>query len=271
MSSNDKLIWYSIDEFPNSQYEINEQGQIRNTKTGRLLAGYENKDGYLMYSLTIDGKIYSRFAHLLVARQFIPNPNGYPIVNHKDENKMNPVVDNLEWTTYSQNSIYGSAQKKSESQRAKPINEYSLDGSFIRTWKSAKHIYLFLGLPYDEKKRTSYLVKILSNNDKPDSAKMVFANRVFMRYSGSVDDEDFVLKENFKLRNETYLALPEPKDVPDEYLLNFSVEKKDIGNILLSIMQKNKRIFSMKENYAMEYAIRCVDRIQYYENDDAIW
>ena len=43
----------------------------------------------------IDRKIYYRQAHILVARQFIPNPDNKPIVNHKDENKMNPCVDNL--------------------------------------------------------------------------------------------------------------------------------------------------------------------------------
>ena len=44
------------------------------------------------------------YAHRLVAEYFIDNPNNLPVVNHKDENKLNNNVNNLEWATYSQNS-----------------------------------------------------------------------------------------------------------------------------------------------------------------------
>lgn len=48
--------------------------------------------------------------HRLVAQAFIPNPNNYPEINHKDENKLNNAVDNLEWCTRSYNMCYGTAR-----------------------------------------------------------------------------------------------------------------------------------------------------------------
>lgn len=260
--------WYPVDEFPNSQYEINMRGQVRNCKTNKLLAGHTSSGGYLAYTLTVEGKVYTRFAHLMVAKQFIPNPNGYPIVNHKDENKNNPSIENLEWTTYSNNAAYGSAQERSEGKRSKPINEYSLDGRYIRTWKSAKHIYLFFGLPYDGNKRTTYLVKILSNNDNPDSEKIVFANRIFMRYCGSVDDEEFEIKQTGNLRNDTYRMLTEPCDVPDEYVIDVSIRNSEAEELLALMQRKYKSIFSAKEFSALTYAIKCVKKIHDYEYEE---
>lgn len=55
--------------------------------------------------------------HRLVAEAFVENPNGYPIVNHKDENPANNNADNLEWCTYSYNSRYGEAQTRRNGSR----------------------------------------------------------------------------------------------------------------------------------------------------------
>lgn len=53
-----------------------------------------------------EGKSKKEMIHRLVAKAFIPNPNNFPIVHHKDENKLNNDVSNLEWVTHSQNSLY---------------------------------------------------------------------------------------------------------------------------------------------------------------------
>ena len=82
MAKNEYYIWHPVEEFPQSQYEINKMGQVRNTKSGQILNGSINKDGYLAYVLTVEGKVYRRFAHIMVAKQFLPNPDGLPVVNH---------------------------------------------------------------------------------------------------------------------------------------------------------------------------------------------
>ena len=118
--------WYQLEEFPEGPYEINKMGEIRNKHTLKKLSGSIGKSGYIAYVLTVNNKAYRRLAHVMVAKQFLPNPDGHPVVNHIDENRANPCVDNLEWITHSQNSRHGTARSRSEERRSRPINEYDL-------------------------------------------------------------------------------------------------------------------------------------------------
>lgn len=98
--------WKCIDEFPD--YEISTSAEIRNKTTKQMLKHIKS-GGYLQ--VIIDGK-YRRYIHRLVAMAFIPNPDNLPQVNHKDENKCNNNVDNLEWCTAKYNSNYGTQSEK---------------------------------------------------------------------------------------------------------------------------------------------------------------
>lgn len=80
-------------------YEITTDGQIINKKTGHILKGQPNAKGYLRVS--ISKKLM--FVHRLIAEKYIPNPNNLPQVNHKDGNKLNNSVENLEWVSNQQN------------------------------------------------------------------------------------------------------------------------------------------------------------------------
>lgn len=67
---------------------------------------------YMAVRLSYKGKCKSFNVHRLVANAFIDNPNNFPCVNHKDENKMNNNSENLEWCSYLYNSNYGDSKKK---------------------------------------------------------------------------------------------------------------------------------------------------------------
>lgn len=67
------------------------------------------KIGYMTIGLTKEGKQSVFFVHRLVAKAFLSNINDLPCVNHKDEDKTNNCVDNLEWCSYEYNNNYGTA------------------------------------------------------------------------------------------------------------------------------------------------------------------
>lgn len=73
---------------------------------GHVLKQCNDKDGYLLVHIPIDGKSITKKVHRLVAQTFLPNPNGLPMVNHKDCNRANNHVENLEWCTVSYNNRY---------------------------------------------------------------------------------------------------------------------------------------------------------------------
>lgn len=88
-------------------YAVTNDGQVYKKKTGRLTKGSINKYGYYVTSLTKDGISKNYLVHRLVAMAWLPNPDNLPQVNHKDENKENNCVDNLEWCSAEYNTNYG--------------------------------------------------------------------------------------------------------------------------------------------------------------------
>ena len=131
--------WVKIKDY--EMFEISNLGRIRSveryveTRGGGLryikstiLKTYYNKGGYEVVALR--GKVKgSKFVHRLVALMFVPNPNNYETVNHIDSNKKNNKADNLEWMTHQQNNIYS---------KARAIDQYDLNGNYIRTWNMIK-------------------------------------------------------------------------------------------------------------------------------------
>lgn len=94
-------MWKKIKDF--EQYEINELGQVRHNS--KILKP-EIRSGYLSVNLCKNGKRTHKRIHRLVAETFIPNPDNLPIVNHKDGNKVNNQLENLEWCDNTYNSQY---------------------------------------------------------------------------------------------------------------------------------------------------------------------
>lgn len=108
-------IWKNIKDYPN--YMVSNLGRVKSLNyngTGRegILKPLNNNNGYLKVCLSKNGKMKRYYVHRLVAEAFIPNPNNYPQVNHKDENKQNNCVWNLEFCNCSYNMNYGTARER---------------------------------------------------------------------------------------------------------------------------------------------------------------
>lgn len=101
-----KELIYNDEKYIN--FLIDENGNILNSKTKRILKKSIFKDGYYHITLPLGkrGRVKSIRLHKAVAETFIPNPQKYPIVHHKDENKLNCFYENLEWTDQKTNTRY---------------------------------------------------------------------------------------------------------------------------------------------------------------------
>jgi hypothetical protein len=84
-------------------YTINAMGQVYSNHTKQYLKPFKNPGGYLIVDLHHNKKSYYRQVHRLVAEAFIPNPYYLPTVNHKNGDKENNIVENLEWMSIKDN------------------------------------------------------------------------------------------------------------------------------------------------------------------------
>lgn len=103
-------------------------------------------DGYERLNLVIDNNRKRCSVHRLVAEAFVPNPNGYPIINHIDEIRNHNTPDNLEWCTQQYNLNYGNCREKLSKAKSVSVLQFSIDGIFIRRWSSAKEASEKLGV-----------------------------------------------------------------------------------------------------------------------------
>ena len=128
-------------------YQVSNLGNIlslnyRNTGRAELMNPWEDKDGYLKIGLRKNRKTDFILVHRLVAQTFLPNPDNYPQVNHKDENKANNRVENLEWCDGKYNHNYGTINQRiskanTNGKLSKPVLQLSLTGELIREYPSA--------------------------------------------------------------------------------------------------------------------------------------
>lgn len=94
------------------RYKISSYGRVFSCKIGNFMSLKNNTNGYPAVLLCKQGKKHYVTVHRLVAKAFIPNPNNYPCVNHKDETRDNNNVENLEWCTTKYNINYGTCKEK---------------------------------------------------------------------------------------------------------------------------------------------------------------
>ena len=146
-------------------YLITEDGKIYSCFSRRYLKLILNNLYYCVTLYDFKGNRVQKNVHRLVAETFIPNPNNYPVVNHKDENKLNNNVNNLEWCTHEYNLKYGTAStrakehqdylspgrinyyKKRAKELAIPVLQFTKDGTFIKKYDSIMDAQKETGIP----------------------------------------------------------------------------------------------------------------------------
>lgn len=130
-------------------YLVSNMGRIysapRKTTHGGILKQALTTTGYYFVNLSKGGQVKPKYVHRLVAMSFIPNPKGYEIINHKDENKLNNTVDNLEWC---------------DNKQRKAVLQYTTDGKFVKRWPSIREAGRLSGVS-----RTSILRACKRNNN----------------------------------------------------------------------------------------------------------
>ena len=147
--------WKDIVGYEN-EYQINQFGEIRTLKDSPKLKKYDvlkpqisKRNGYVYQMLYKNGKEKLLRVHRLVAMAFLPNPNNLPQVNHKDGNKQNNSVDNLEWCEQSYNMKHAyknGLQIPSENQRKAIINTNKLKQKKVCQIKDGEIINTFSGI-----------------------------------------------------------------------------------------------------------------------------
>lgn len=139
-----KEIWKPIKGYE-GLYEVSNTGKVKSlggkrTKKYESILKQVKTNCYLQVTLCKDGKIKNCRVHRLVATAFLHNPENLPEVNHKDENKENNRVDNLEWCSRKYNNNYGTLRERMVKKLSKPVLQYTKTGEFIREWSSTHEV-----------------------------------------------------------------------------------------------------------------------------------
>ena len=123
-------VWRDVVGFE-GLYRVSDKGNVRSVerrdsrghrRRGRMLSpGHNRLNGYPQVGLRKNGVLKKKYIHRLVAETFLPNPNGLPQVNHRDEVKDNNNVGNLEWCDSNYNINYGTRTERTAQTRSKKV------------------------------------------------------------------------------------------------------------------------------------------------------
>lgn len=102
-------------------YQISHRGVVRSLVSNRLMKPYQNNNGYLKVDLYKSGKREHRYIHRLVAEAYIQNVGNKNEINHKDEDKTNNCVENLEYCDRTYNMNYGTVRQRSAEKIRKAV------------------------------------------------------------------------------------------------------------------------------------------------------
>lgn len=162
-----KEIWKDIKGYE-GLYQISNLGRVKSlqrkvkNKNGyriikeKILCNYKNNNGYYCVNLRKECNIDIRLIHRLIAEYFIPNPNNYPIINHKDGNKLNNKIDNLEWCTQQHNireafrlGLNKYTYKENFKNNPKTILQFDKNNKLIKKYTSIREANRITGICYN--------------------------------------------------------------------------------------------------------------------------
>ena len=126
-------------------YKVSNLGNIKSfrlNKEGTILKPYKNQKGYCMLRLCNKEGWKLKLVHRLVAEAFIPNPLNLKEINHKDENKENNTIDNLEWCDRKYNCNYGTIRQKTREKIIKKVYQYDTHGKLIKIYNCCQECEL---------------------------------------------------------------------------------------------------------------------------------
>ena len=129
-------IWKDVVGFEGS-YKVSNFGNVKSLRNKKILIPSINP-GYKRITLCKNGKRENKVIHRIVAEAFLDNPKNFLCVNHKDENKLNNCVENLEWCDIKYNTNYGTCIERRSKNNQKPVNQYDLNMNFIKRYESIK-------------------------------------------------------------------------------------------------------------------------------------
>ena len=150
-------VWKDVDGFE-GVYQISNLGRLksfRDKTDGKILSNKNKKGDYFSVILRKGDKVKSTRIHRLVAEAFIPNPDNLHQVHHKDGNKQNNCVDNLEWVSEREHHFITRKQNPNVIRglvnynrfiRPKKIQQYSLNGELLAEYNNGKEAYLKTGV-----------------------------------------------------------------------------------------------------------------------------
>lgn len=145
MFKEEREIWKDIEGFE-GLYQVSNMGRVRSLdrkdKMGRslkekVLADKHNNRGYHTIALRRDGNTEYRLIHRLVAKAFLDNPNNWPEVNHKDEDKVNNAASNLEWCSSKYNANFGTRNERVAKAQRQPF--YAITSVGHRYWFESRN------------------------------------------------------------------------------------------------------------------------------------
>ena len=144
MKMSENEVWKDVVGYE-GLYKVSNKGNVysvgrrdsRGSKIGgRILKPSPNTGGYLLVDLCKNGIRESKRVHRLVAQAFIPNYNKYLEINHKDENKTNNNVSNLEWCTREHNINHGTRTERAIQAQSKKVRAVNVESGEVLTFSS---------------------------------------------------------------------------------------------------------------------------------------